>query len=146
MYLTMFREPSVGGATLSKLFFGEAFLCDILEDEVREVPGVPVSEWKIHGVTAIPSGVYEITAEDSPRFGPSTLTVNNVSGFSGVRIHAGNKSEDTEGCLLPGTRNTVCTVVASRAALSYLRNIVMTVLDKGERVQLEIIPASGAQA
>jgi hypothetical protein len=146
MYLTMFREPSQGGATLSKLFFGEAFICDILEDEVREIAGQPVSEWKIKGVTAIPAGVYEITLENSPRFGPSTLTVNDVPGYTGVRIHAGNKNEDTEGCLLPGTRNTSCTVVASRAALSYLRSLVVAVLNKGERVQIEIIPAAGVQA
>ena len=146
MYLTMFREPSVGGATLSKLFNGEMYISDILEDEVREIEGVPVSEWKIHGVTAIPHGIYEITKEFSNRFGPDTLTVNNVPGYEGVRIHGGNTSENTLGCLLPGTRNTECTVANSQHALGLLKSIVFTALLAGERVQLEIIPASGVQA
>jgi hypothetical protein len=121
-------------------------LCDIVEDEVRELPGVPVHEWKIKGVTAIPAGVYEITAEHSQRFGPGTLTLHDVPGYEYIRIHGGNTMADTDGCLLPGTRNTECTVANSRAALSYLKNYVTAALDKGERVQIEIIPATGVQA
>jgi hypothetical protein len=146
MYLTMFREPSQGGATLSKLFCGEQFLCDILEDEVREIEGQPVSDWKIKGATAIPHGVYEVTVENSQRFGVATLTVNDVPGFQYIRIHGGNTSADTEGCLLPGSRNSAATVASSRAALSYIRSIILPALDKGERVQIEIIPSTGVQA
>ena len=109
-------------------------------------PDIPVEEWKIHGVTAIPSGVYEVTAEHSQRFGPGTLTLHDVPGYKFIRIHGGNTSADTEGCLLPGTRNSAATVANSRAALSYLKNIVSGALDKGERVQIEIIPAVGVQA
>jgi Family of unknown function (DUF5675) len=89
MLFTQFRAPSVGGATLSKLWLNGAHICDICEDEVREIPGVPVSDWKIHGVTAIPAGLYRITLEDSVRFGPNTLTVTGVPGYEHIRIHGG---------------------------------------------------------
>ena len=146
MHLTLFREPSQGGATLSKLFHGLEFVCDVLEDEVRELPGVPVSDWKIHGVTAIPSGTYEITLTYSQRFGPDTITVNDVPGYQYIRGHAGNTSADTEGCLLFGTRNSTCTVAHSRDALAYVKHMIQAALQRGEHVDIEIIPAQGVQA
>ena len=146
MHLTMFREPSVGGATLSKLFHGLEFVCDILEDEVRELPGVPVSEWKIHGVTAIPHSTYKIILERSQRFGADTITLLDVPGYKDIRGHAGNTSADSEGCLLFGTRNSACTVAHSRDALAYVKHMVQAALQRGEHVDIEIIPAQGVQA
>lgn len=146
MYLTMFREPSVGGATLSKLYHGGEFLCDVLEDEVRELPGVPVADWKIHGVTAIPSGVYTIVAEHSQRFGPNTLTLKDVPGYQYIRVHGGNRAHDTEGCLLPGLRNSSATVGKSQNTLAFLKEYVLKALNAKKLVQIEIIPATGVQA
>lgn len=143
MHLAMFREPSVGGATLSKLYKGLDYVCDILEDEVRELPGVPVADWKIHGVTAIPSGCYEVEFQDSQRFGLNTLTLLDVPGYKYIRIHGGNTSADTEGCLLPGTRNSSATVANSRIALQKLKALC---INTKEPIYLEIIPAQGVQA
>ena len=138
MKLLMLREESKDGATLSKLYDGSHYVCDILEDVVREIPGRPVSEWKIKGQTAIPAGVYKITFENSPRFGKDTLTVNDVPGYVGVRIHAGNKSTDTEGCLLPGLRNSSSTVLSSRVYLQALKNMCKEVVGRGQLITLEI--------
>jgi hypothetical protein len=146
MHLTMFREPSQGGATLSKLFHGMEFLCDVLEDEVRELPGVPVSDWKIKGVTAIPAGTYEINLSYSQRFGPATITLMDVPGYQYIRGHAGNTSADTEGCLLFGMRNSACTVKDSRTALGLVRSLIRAALQSGEHVEIEIIPAEGVKA
>ena len=139
MQLTLYREPSVNGATLSRLFQGAEFICDVLEDEIREIPGVPVSEWKIYGVTAIPSGSYRLALVDSQRFGPDTLSVENVEGYDGVRIHGGNTATNTLGCLLPGTRNSSCTVAGSQNALLKLRNLVVPILEGGGEVILDIV-------
>lgn len=138
MILSMLREPSKGGATLSKLYLGPKFICDVLEDEIREVVGRPVSEWKVKGKTAIPAGSYTLSLQNSPRFGPETLTVDNVDGFVGIRIHGGNKAEDTEGCPLPGTRNSVNTVAGSQVALGKVRALVVPHLRAGGTVRLEI--------
>lgn len=143
MHLTMFREPSVGGATLSKLYNGLDYVCDILEDEVRELPGVPVSDWKIHGVTAIPAGGYRVVFEHSARFGPNTLTLRDVPGYKYIRIHGGNTSKDTEGCLLPGTRNSSATVGNSRVALQKLKALC---INAKEPIYIEVVPAKGVQA
>ena len=143
MHLTMFREPSKEGATISKLFNGLDFVCDILEDEIREVVGQPVAEWKIKERTAIPAGVYPITLVHSARFGPDTLTLNDVPGFLYIRIHGGNTQHHTEGCLLPGTRNSSATVANSRVALQKLKALCIS---GGAPITIEIIPAKGVQA
>lgn len=138
MILHMDREASKNGATLSRLYADGVFVCDVLEDEVREVTGQPVAAWKKWGVTAIPAGTYPIRFETSNRFGPQTLTVKDVEGFEGIRIHGGNTSANTEGCLLPGTRNSNCTVASSQAALSKLKDIVLGAFYNGEDVTLTI--------
>ena len=94
--------PSKDGATQGSIYVNGAWECYSLEDEVREIVGQPVSEWKVPGKTAIPAGHYRITFEDSSRFGKDTLTVNDVPGFAFIRIHGGNTVNDTEGCVLVG--------------------------------------------
>jgi len=138
MKFVMQRGQSKSGVTLSRLMLDDTFICDMLEDEVREVAGQPVDSWKVHGKTAIPAGTYEVVAHDSPRFGPDTLTLPNVPGFKYIRVHAGNAAEDTEGCLLPGLRMSDTRVASSRAALARLRELVLPELQKGEQVHIEI--------
>jgi hypothetical protein len=138
MKLLLQREPSVNEATLGKLYIDGSFTCDVLEDEMREVHGVPVAEWKVKSKTAIPAGTYQIVAEESPRFGPNTLTLVGVEGYLYIRIHAGNDSGDTDGCLLPGTRNSNCTVSNSRLMLAALKMRILPVLQAGEVVTITI--------
>lgn len=102
MILVLLREPSTPIATIGRLYLGGEPFCWVLEDPVREKPGVPVESWKIPGKTAIPAGRYRVVLTQSPRFKRELPLLVDVPGFSGVRIHAGNKAEDTEGCLLPG--------------------------------------------
>ena len=135
------REPSAGGATLSKVYIGDKYVCDILEDVVREVPGVPVEQWKIKGETAIPAGRYKISLETSTRFGPDTLTLENVPGFQYIRIHGGNTSKDTEGCLLPGARSGTAKVAFSQLSLVTLRGHIIPVIHGGGEVWWTIVPA-----
>lgn len=140
MKLTLNRRPSVGGATIGELLADGKFLCYTLEDEIREVPGLPVGHWKIKGVTAIPAGRYRVTMEHSPRFGPQTLTINAVPGFTGVRIHGGNKHEDSEGCPLLGLKVTTTTIVGgtSGPAVKLVKDAVRAALASGQQVWIDI--------
>jgi hypothetical protein len=89
--------------TLGKLYNDEQFICYTLEDKVREVIGEPVSIWKVMGQTAIPKGVYPVIITMSTRFRICLPLLMGVPGFDGVRIHTGNSSVDTEGCILVGS-------------------------------------------
>jgi len=95
-----------------KLYKGDdklLFQCYTCEDPVRG-KGDPatVAEWKIKGDTAIPYGTYKVKKTYSEKYSQRAgkpvymWELQNVPGFSGIRIHAGNTAKDTEGCLLFG--------------------------------------------
>jgi len=148
MKLTVNREPTNGKVTVGELSIDGKFVCYTLEDAIREVAGRPVAEWKVKGQTAIPAGTYQITEEESPRFGPKTLTVNGVPGFSLIRIHSGNSEADTEGCLIVGAKLTPNRQRvfggSSRPALAVLKGIVSKALSVGEKVTIEYINPEAA--
>lgn len=98
------RRPTVRDTTFGDVRLFGVHECYTLEDAVREIDGIPVAEWKVKGKTAIPAGSYRITLEDSPRFGPDTITLHGVEGFDYIRIHGGNDDDDTEGCPLVGDK------------------------------------------
>lgn len=121
--------------TISAVVLDGARLLYILEDTVREKPGVPVSEWKVPGKTAIPAGRYEIVIDMSTRFGKLMPHLLNVDGFSGIRIHPGNTEFDTEGCLIPGTDIGVDhrSVSNSRVAFAKWEEMIADAIGAGER-------------
>lgn len=143
MNLVVERRPTVQRTTFGRLTLDGVFQCYTLEDVIRERPGVPVSEWKVPGETAIPSGQYEVVAVTSPKFGPNTLTLLDVPGFTHIRIHAGNDDADTHGCLLVGNRiveqaDDGGNLLDSSKALAALKAKVLPALKAGETVTVEI--------
>lgn len=102
MKLTLQRVKLGEDYTIGKLLVDGKFICYTLEDKVREEIGVPVEQWKVAGKTAIPKGTYSVTITMSNRFKIKLPLLDSVPGFSGVRIHTGNSSKDTEGCILVG--------------------------------------------
>lgn len=119
MRLTLRRMPtSPAGATAGDLYADGKWLCYILEDAIRP-------PWKKEaGRTAIPMGWYKIEISMSPRFGVRMPMLLNVPGFSGIRIHPGNRIADTDGCLLPGTTRGVNQVQGSRVAYDRLFSMI----------------------
>lgn len=93
---------------------------------------------KIHGRTAIPVGTFGAIVTHSPRFGVTLPILLGVPGFDGVRIHAGNTAEDTEGCLLVGLREGFDRVDESRAAMLAVRAIFAAAARAGEVVRVRI--------
>ncbi len=144
--LTLQRTHENDLCTWGKLYGDGVFICYTLEDSVRELLGQPVHVWKVHGVTAIPSTTfigrqYVVTLEASPRFGPDTLTITNVPGFVGVRMHAGNSAADTEGCVLLGHAIDAAGIAfgTSRPAVQLVKKMVKQARDSGQKVTLDIL-------
>jgi len=69
-------------------------LCVTLED--------PWKDNKV-GLSCIPAGTYKVVRVHSPHFG-SVWQVLDVPGRTHILIHKGNTAQDTEGCILAGSR------------------------------------------
>jgi hypothetical protein len=130
MIIVIQREVSDDRKTFGKLFIDGQYFCETLEDVVRPV--------KIHGETAIPAGVYPVTLEKSPRFGPNTISVHKVENFKHIRVHGGNHENNTEGCPLVGMERTATGIRNCKPALDELKHEIGAALQAGEQVWLEI--------
>lgn len=131
MTLTLVREPSSDNCTFGVLYVDGRFECHTLEDVVRAE--------KIAGATAIPAGTYVVEITASPKFGRRLPLLVGVPNFSGVRIHAGNRSRDTEGCILPGRGRDGDAVVQSLIAFTDLFRKIDRAITAGESVRLRIL-------
>ena len=96
-------------------------VCDTLEPTWRDYKG---GELKIPKKSAIPEGTYRVVTTYSLRFRKYLPLLVGVPGFEGVRIHAGNTSRDTEGCILVGQNLQVGKVLWSRITLEKLMKLI----------------------
>lgn len=140
MKLTLKRIALRPTYTIGKLYIDDAYFCDTLEDTVRDTNKsgkFDNGEQKIKGKTAIPYGTYEIKWTYSPRFKKYTPQLMNVPSFEGIRVHAGNTSDDTEGCLILGENKQVGKVLNSRATINKFYPIIKEACSNG-KVTIEI--------
>lgn len=104
--------------TIGKLYIDGAYFCDTLEDKDRgledSMPIEKIMFLKKPHITAIPTGTYTVILNYSNRFKRIMPLVMNVKGFAGIRIHAGNTSEDTDGCILVGENKAKGKVLNSK--------------------------------
>ena len=140
MKLTLKRIALRSTYTIGRLYVDCNYFCDTLEDTVRDLNKnckFDNGEKKVYGKTAIPYGTYEIKWTYSPRFKKYTPQLMNVPSFEGIRIHAGNTSADTEGCLILGENKQVGKVLNSRATINKFYPIIKKACSK-EKVTIEI--------
>lgn len=140
MKLTLKRIALRSTYTIGRLYVDGNYFCDTLEDTVRDLNKngkFDNGEKKVYAKTAIPYGTYEIKWTYSPRFKKYTPQLMNVPSFEGIRIHSGNSSTDTEGCLLLGENKKVGMVLNSRATINKFYPIIKKACSKG-KVTIEI--------
>ena len=140
MKLTLKRIALRPTYTIGTLYIDDVYFCDTIEDTVRDLNKngkFDNGEKKVHSKTAIPYGTYEIKWTYSPRFKKYTPQLMNVPSFEGIRIHAGNTSADTEGCLILGKNKQVGKVLNSRATINKFYPIIKNACSNG-KVTIEI--------
>ena len=141
MNLLLVRTGIFPTCTIGDLFVDGERICYVLEDTIREVPGVPVTGWKVPGVTAIPAGRCRVVIDQSARFGRLLPHLLDVPGFTGVRIHSGNTAKDTGGCLLVGlswSPERPNWIGESREALNLLLPRIESAIAEGQECWIEV--------
>ena len=112
MILQLKRKIFTDDSTIGELSIDGVFVCFTLEDKVRDK--------KIQHVTAIPYGKYEVIINFSNRFQQYMPLLLNVPNYAGIRIHSGNKSTHTEGCILVGSSKSLNFIGNSRVTFKSL--------------------------
>lgn len=135
--VTLVRHWLTPKSTIGELALG-SFRCYTLEDQVRHGEKVP-------GKTAIPTGTYPLRITWSPRFKRPMPIVEDVPGFTGIRIHSGNWPEDTEGCILLGRQRGEDAIFESRPAVAAFERELEAALRRGP-AQIVITQAAETEA
>lgn len=134
MNLKLLRHPTPT-ATPGDLYLDGAWQCKTLEDIDRRLES---GGKKIAGQTAIPLGRYRVVIDYSNRFHRDMLHVLDVPQFEGIRIHAGNVTSDTEGCILVGEELDREFLTHSRLALAALEREVIEAIARDEEIWLTV--------
>ena len=113
----------------------DQYFCDTLEPTWRDYEH---GAYKVKGRSAIPEGRYAVVISWSPKFKAWLPILLGVPKFKGIRIHAGNTSEDTEGCILVGKNRLVGQVLDSRIWLHRLKQKITEAKGRGEPVWITI--------
>ena len=92
MLIQVFRAKKTETVTMGVMLVDGSFFGYTLEDPIRDT--------KIKDETAIPAGRYKVSVTYSPHFKRDMCLIENVPNFEGIRIHGGNTTSDTSGCIL----------------------------------------------
>ena len=118
MRLTLKRIAFRDTYTIGKLYIDGVWFSDVIEDVDRGLDDSMTEEEilakKKYCETAIPRGIYTVSITYSPKYKKMMPLINNVKGFSGIRIHSGNTAKDSCGCLIVGKNTKVGMVTDSR--------------------------------
>jgi hypothetical protein len=125
--------------TIGKLYVDGKLFCDTLEDTDRgltqDMTVDEITNAKIAGETAIPTGTYNVVITYSPKFNKDLPLIENVKGFEGIRIHTGNRADQTEGCLLVGHNKIIGQVCNSVKVFKEL----MVKMQEADTITLQIV-------
>lgn len=111
------------------------YFCDTLEPTWRDYAH---GGRKLKGRSAIPEGRYPVVITWSPRLKEWLPLLVNVPMFQGIRIHAGNTAEDTQGCILVGENLKRGMVLNSRRWLKRLKDKIVEAKERGEAVWITV--------
>nr|DAM70788.1 MAG TPA: hypothetical protein [Caudoviricetes sp.] len=143
MEIQVNRIARKDGYTIGRMSLYNEYFCDTLEDTDRGLNATmsvnEILSKKRKGITAIPTGKYDVILTFSPRFKRVLPLLLSVKGYEGVRLHAGNTNKDTEGCLLVGENKVKGQVLNSRATLERLMSVLLECEKRKEKISITIV-------
>lgn len=128
--------------TIGKLYIDGKYFCDTLEDKDRgltqKTPLTTIKKIKIPNETAIPTGVYKVIVNSSPKFRRNLPRLLDVPGFDGILIHRGNSDKDSSGCILVGENKVVGKVINSTGYEHKIVDLLTEAQNRGEVITITI--------
>jgi hypothetical protein len=132
------RTATYTGGILSVLKGGKwVHIADTLEDPIRKLG--PNGEGKVYGNTCILPDRYKVELTWSNRFKKILPVLIGVLFFAGIRIHIGNWTKDTDGCILVGLKRNGNALISSAAAMKLLMDLLTQAQADKEDVFITIV-------
>lgn len=155
MKLKLIRKWKKENYTIGQLYVDGEFFSNTIEDKDRgmssDMPLDKILFLKKPGITAIPTGTYEVVLNvQSNKYKKSKTMMQfnnaymprllNVPGYDGILIHPGNSAVDTEGCIIPGKNDKLGWVSNSTNYFKQLYNkMKIASKSRGEKITIEIV-------
>ena len=128
--------------TIGKMYIDGQYFSNTLEDTDRGLTQkdslASIKSKKISNQTAIPTGMYKVIVNMSPKFKRNLPRLIDVPGFDGILIHRGNTDKDTSGCILVGENKVVGKVLNSTPYETALVDKLTKAQSKGESITITI--------
>lgn len=126
MLLQLIRRTTSRSAVTGQLWvinavFGNQLLCDTLENNDYLIPEL----------------IYPVHVTHSPKFGRLLPLILHVPGRDGIRIHAGNRFSDSQGCVLVGHAQGN-RLTDSRAVETMVTKLLLSTDQSREDIRLEV--------
>lgn len=119
MIIEVKRESKINNAILSRVFIDGSFFCYGLENDLYKIP----------------TGVYSVYGQTSPKFGTNKIYLN-VPNRSGIMFHGGNNADQTKGCIIASySRNGE---FVSNDASGDLFDVVDAAYKNGETINVKV--------
>ena len=152
MELKVNRRWKKEAYTIGDFICNDVRLFNSMEDKDRglnsSMPVGIINQKKVYGKTAIPTGKYNVVLSYSPKFANKAWSkkydglvpeIQNVKGFSGIRIHPGNSAADVEGCIAIGENKAVGKVLNStKCYYELMDNYLMPAWKAKEEITITI--------
>lgn len=143
MEIQVNRIARKDGYTIGRMSLNGEYFCDTLEDTDRGLNSTmsldEILSKKRKGITAIPTGKYDVILTFSPRFERLLPLLLNVPGYQYIRVHHGNLPSSTDGCLLVGENKVKGQVINSRATLEKLMSVLLECEKRKEKISITIV-------
>lgn len=142
MELLLERKELNKSYTSGTLSIDGKYFCATLEDTNRDLNKngkFDGAESKIYGETCIPFGTYEVIVTMSNKFKRELPLLLNVPHFEGIRIHRGNYTKDSYGCILVGEKCNKGVLSNSTPYEIKLTSLIKEAINKKEKVTIKII-------
>ena len=152
MNITIDRRYKKAAYTIGWLYVEDKRICNVIEDTDRglkqSMPTAKINQLKLAGITAIPTGTYEVILTYSPKFASRTWgrkykgkvpLILGVKGFDACRIHPANKASDVEGCVAVGDNTEVGKLTNStKRYYELMDKYIIPATERGETIWLTI--------
>lgn len=128
--------------TIGNVFVDGQWFSNSLENKDRgldqSMPLSQLKKLKKYGITAIPTGRYEVKSYFWPKYRKTYPLLMNVPAFTGILIHGMQNASQSLGCIGIGENKRKGEILNSQVYVRRLTEMLISAEKKGEKTYITI--------